>query len=214
MRPTPRGARRRASSCRDRHERRSRRCEARSARPCNERIGAGARARATSRRCRADIPGSTRRRARSGGVPAAAASRGAARSRPGRGSRDSRSRTPARRSRGRARLAVAELTGRVRLHDVVDPGRPAADVLLRRLDDLEPGDPRERRPRREREPLGVAEVARVLQRDPSASGCRDARGASRRGARRRRAPWRRTPPRARRRGASRAPSDATRSPTS
>ncbi len=42
-------------------------------------------------------------------------------------------------------LAVAELAGGVGLHDVVDPGRSAAEILLGGLGDLEPGDAAERR---------------------------------------------------------------------
>ena len=61
-------------------------------------------------------------------------------------------------------LALAQLARGLRLRDVVDPRRPAAEILLGGLDDLEAGDPAERRARREREPLGVPEVAGVLQR--------------------------------------------------
>jgi hypothetical protein len=61
-------------------------------------------------------------------------------------------------------LPVTELSCRLRLDDVVDPGRAATEVLLGGLDDLEAGDAGERRARRERKPLGVAEVARVLER--------------------------------------------------
>ena len=61
-------------------------------------------------------------------------------------------------------LAVAQLARGLRLRDVVDPGRPAAEILLGGLDDLEAGDPAERRARGEREALGVPEVAGVLQR--------------------------------------------------
>ena len=64
-----------------------------------------------------------------------------------------------------ARLAVAELAGSLGLDEVVDPSRTAAEVLLVRLDDLEAGDAGERRASRERQLLGVAEVARVLERD-------------------------------------------------
>ncbi len=63
------------------------------------------------------------------------------------------------------RLAVAELAGRVGLDDVVDPGGAAAQVLLRRLDYLEPRNPAQRRERRERQALRVPEVAGVLERD-------------------------------------------------
>ena len=59
-------------------------------------------------------------------------------------------------------LAVAELAGCLGLDDVVDPGRAAAEVLFCGLDDLEPGNARERRVRGERKPLRVAEMARVL----------------------------------------------------
>ena len=111
------------------------------------------------------------------------------------------------------RLAVAELARRLRLDDVVDPGGAAAEVLLGRLDDLEPGNPGERRPRGERQPLGVPQVARVLQREPQRERVARRRGRVSPGARRRRGPWRRKLRRARRPGASRAPSGASHSPT-
>ncbi len=37
-------------------------------------------------------------------------------------------------------LALAQLAGGLRLRDVVDARRPAAEILLGGLDDLEPGD--------------------------------------------------------------------------
>ena len=39
-----------------------------------------------------------------------------------------------------AGLAVSERPCRLRLHEVVDPGRAAAELLLSRLDELELGD--------------------------------------------------------------------------
>ena len=60
------------------------------------------------------------------------------------------------------RLPVAELARRLGLGDVVDPGRAAAEVLLGRLDDGEPGDPLEQRLPGGRQPLCVPEVAGVL----------------------------------------------------
>ena len=108
--------------------------------------------------------GSTRRRARSGAAPASGSSRAGAPSRPGRGSRGWRSHRPARRSRARGGLAVAELPGCGGLGDVVDPGAAAADVLLGGLDHRQAGNPPQRDRRRERQPLGVAEMARVLHR--------------------------------------------------
>ena len=62
-------------------------------------------------------------------------------------------------------LAVAELPRCVRLHDVVDPGRPAAEILLCRLDDSQARDALEERAPRRRQPLGVTEMARVLVRE-------------------------------------------------
>ena len=66
------------------------------------------------------------------------------------------------RSEHMSRFAVAELAGCLGLDDVVDPGRAAAEVLFCGLDDLEPGNARERRVRREGKPLRVAKMARVL----------------------------------------------------
>src|SRR2546423_71047 len=57
------------------------------------------------------------------------------------------------------------LGGDTRLDDVVDPGAAAADVLLRGLQSLEPGNRIEHRARRCRHALRVPEVARVLERD-------------------------------------------------
>ena len=59
-------------------------------------------------------------------------------------------------------LAVAEVAGGLGLHDVVDAGAAAADVLLGGLDDLERGDPPQHRLPRGGQPLRVAQVARVL----------------------------------------------------
>src|SRR5438067_10913 len=63
------------------------------------------------------------------------------------------------------RLAVAELARCLRLREVVDAGAAAADLLLSRLDKLEPGDRPEQRARLQRDALRVLQVARVLERD-------------------------------------------------
>ena len=59
-------------------------------------------------------------------------------------------------------LAVAELACRLRLDDVVDPGRAAAEILLGGLDDRQAWDPLEQRLPGGGQSLGVPEVARVL----------------------------------------------------
>ena len=59
-------------------------------------------------------------------------------------------------------LPVAEVACCLRLDDVVDPGRTAADVLLGRLDDPQAGDPAEERQPGRREPLCMSQVAGVL----------------------------------------------------
>ena len=64
------------------------------------------------------------------------------------------------------RLPLAELRGGLGLDEVVDPGAPAADRLLGRLDELEARDRAEQRARRVADPLRVAEVAGVLVGDP------------------------------------------------
>ena len=63
-------------------------------------------------------------------------------------------------------LAGAELACRLRLRDVVDARRAAADVLLGRLDELELRDPPEQGAPCRRQSLGVAHVTRVLVGDP------------------------------------------------
>ncbi len=111
-------------------------------------------------------------------------------------------------------LAVAELARGLRLHDVVDAGRPAAEVLLGGLDDLERRDPAERRRATRAGASGRAGGGTSPAARPSSgAGVAAPAGASRRAARRRRAPSPRKPRRARRRAASRAPSGASRSPT-
>ena len=75
-------------------------------------------------------------------------------------------------------LAVTELSSGVRLDDVVDPGRSAAEILLGGLDHFEVGDAPKRRERRDGQALSVSEVARILQRDRA--GQRVARRAGRR----------------------------------
>src|SRR5579871_2139938 len=60
------------------------------------------------------------------------------------------------------RLAVPELRRRPWLHEVVDPGRAAADGALRDLDHLEAGDRRQERPRLGVYSLGMLEVAGVV----------------------------------------------------
>ena len=52
------------------------------------------------------------------------------------------------------RLAVAERARRLRLDEVVDAGAAAAELLLGRLDELEPGDRAEQRTRLARAPAG------------------------------------------------------------
>ncbi len=63
------------------------------------------------------------------------------------------------------RLAVAELARRVRLREVVDARRAAADRLLGRLGTLEAGDRVQQLARLDADPLRVREVARVLEGD-------------------------------------------------
>ena len=117
-------------------------------------------------------------------------SRGAARSRPGRGSRGSRSRTPARRSRGRAPPSARRARARPRAASRCrsPPSRSRCPARRARRP-RGPGSGRATSRDDEREPLGVAEVARVLQRDPQLERMpRRARRRLARGARRRRAP--------------------------
>ena len=115
------------------------------------------------------------------------------------------------------RLAVAELPCGVGLGDVVDAGAAAADVLLGGLDDRQAGDAPQRDGRRERQPLRVPEVARVLHRDREVQrmACRPGRDALEELAEvahaRSRTPPHARPRRGRRRARARAPSDATRS---
>ena len=109
-------------------------------------------------------------------------------------------------------LAVAELARSLRLRDAVDPGRAAADVLLGGLDDLEAWNPRERGVHRERKTLRVPQMARILNRHLQRERVpRCAWWGLGEELARRRGPWRRTPRPARHRGASRAPSGASRS---
>ena len=61
-----------------------------------------------------------------------------------------------------AGLPIAELACGLRLDDVVDPGRAAAEILLGGLDDRQAGNPLEQRLPGGGQSLGVAEVARVL----------------------------------------------------
>ena len=154
----------------------------------------------------ADVPDRRRRRrGRSGGGPAAALVARGAPARPARGSRGWRSHTPvtpvascdvSRRPCGRRAPAPPPAARRCRSR------RPAAEILLRGLDDLEPGDSSERG----RDESG----SRCACRGGTSPGARRATGAggdalaaaSRRGARPRPAPAPRTPRRARRRGAT------------
>ena len=97
-----------------------------------------------------------------------------------RGSRGWRSRAPARRWRATcAALRSPSSRAACGLDDVVDPGRAAADVLLGRLDDLEPGDPRAATCART---SGSRCAWRRWQESWSAtrrvSGCRGARGST------------------------------------
>src|SRR5207253_1756684 len=64
-----------------------------------------------------------------------------------------------------ARLAIAELPRGLRLDEVVDPGAPAADRLLGRLEELELGDGGERGARLLTDALRVGKMARVLEGD-------------------------------------------------
>ena len=61
------------------------------------------------------------------------------------------------------RLAVAELARRVRLREVVDPRRAAADRLLRRLRRVQAGDRVEQLARLDADALRVGQMARVLE---------------------------------------------------
>ena len=63
------------------------------------------------------------------------------------------------------RLAVAELSGRLGLDDVVDPGAAAAELLLARLEERELRDCPQRGARLGLDALRMLEVARVLERD-------------------------------------------------
>ena len=63
------------------------------------------------------------------------------------------------------RLAVAELARGVGLHEVVDAGAAAAELLLGGLDELESGDRAEDGARLGRDALCVLQVARVLEGD-------------------------------------------------
>ena len=109
--------------------------------------------------------------------------------RPGRGSPGLRSRSAGLAWRARARPCGPRARAPPRLREVVDPGRAAAELLLGRLDDLEPGI---RRASVADAPaaLGVAEVAGVLEATRELErmlGLGAPRGARRRRARRRRA---------------------------
>ena len=71
-----------------------------------------------------------------------------------------------------ARLATAELGGRLRLHEVVDAGRPAADLPLGRIDELELRDHAQEvarlKGREQRQPIALlaGSVDRLLERVP------------------------------------------------
>src|SRR5262249_45316639 len=62
------------------------------------------------------------------------------------------------------RLAIAQLARGLRLDEVVDPGAPAAEVLLVRLDELAPRDRPQQRSRLLAYALGVPEMAGLLER--------------------------------------------------
>ncbi len=64
------------------------------------------------------------------------------------------------------RLAGAELAGRLRLHEVVDPGTATAKLLLGRLEHLETRHGAEHRARGIAHSLRVEEMARILERKP------------------------------------------------
>ena len=65
-----------------------------------------------------------------------------------------------------ARLALAELAGGLRLHQVVDAGRAAADAAFGNVLHLQLGDGGQHLPRRRRYALRVLQVAGVVIRDP------------------------------------------------
>src|SRR4051794_39357926 len=62
----------------------------------------------------------------------------------------------------RLRLASAELRGGLRLEQVVDAGRPAADLPAVGLDQLHPRDPAQERARLGPNALRVREMARIV----------------------------------------------------
>jgi len=78
-----------------------------------------------------------------------------------------------------SRFAVAELGRRRSLDDVVDAGAAAADVLLRGLEPLEPGDRVEHRARCTGDALRMAQVHESWKATRSGSGLRSARGSTR-----------------------------------
>ena len=98
-------------------------------------------------------------------LPATDASRASVLSRSARGSRGSRWRRSARRWRARPAPCARRAARGVGLDDVVDAGRPAAEVLIGRLDNLESRNPSECGAGGEGQPLCVAEMAGILERD-------------------------------------------------
>ena len=79
---------------------------------------------------------------------------------------------------GRARgldrrgLLALEPVGHLGLQDVVEAGGAAAAIAVLHLGEIEPWQPAEDRPRRHPDPLGVQQVAGVMQRHPPQRGAR------------------------------------------